>query len=77
MIRDEVGCGSGVLALLARGWSNRQIAARPVITEGTARIHAERVLGKLGLRPRAQVAAWAVQHPELCLSTDEAAGPPA
>jgi DNA-binding NarL/FixJ family response regulator len=62
-----------VVALLARGWSNRQIAARLVITAGTARIHVERILGKLGLRSRAQVAAWAVRHPELCLSTDAVA----
>jgi non-specific serine/threonine protein kinase len=65
-----------VVELLARGWSNRQIAARLAIAEGTARIHVERVLGKLRLRSRAQVAAWAVQHPELCLSTDAAADRP-
>jgi predicted ATPase/DNA-binding CsgD family transcriptional regulator/DNA-binding XRE family transcriptional regulator len=62
-----------VVALLARGWSNRQIAARLAIAEGTARIHVERILGKLGFRSRAQVAAWAVQQADLCLSTDATA----
>ena len=65
-----------VVALLAHGWSNRQIAAQLAIAEGTSRIHVERILGKLGLRSRAQVAAWAVRHPELCLSTDAPAAPP-
>jgi non-specific serine/threonine protein kinase len=50
-----------VAALAARGLSNREIAAHLVITEGTARIHVERVLGKLGLRSRAQLAAQAAE----------------
>src|SRR5262249_6179151 len=51
-----------VAALLARGLTNRQVAEALVISEGTARIHAERVLGKLELRSRFQVAGWARQH---------------
>jgi predicted ATPase/DNA-binding NarL/FixJ family response regulator/transcriptional regulator with XRE-family HTH domain len=45
--------------LLAAELSNREIADRLGIGEGTARIHVGRVLSKLGLRSRWQVAAWA------------------
>jgi DNA-binding CsgD family transcriptional regulator len=51
-----------VAALLGRGLTNRQIAAELVLTEGTANIYVKRVLRRLGLHSRAQVAAWAVQH---------------
>jgi DNA-binding NarL/FixJ family response regulator len=49
-----------VAALIGRGYTNRQIAAALVITEGTARIHVAHVLAKLGFHTRAQAAAWAV-----------------
>jgi DNA-binding CsgD family transcriptional regulator len=45
--------------LLAAQLSNREMADRLGIGEGTARIHVGRVLSKLGLRSRWQVAAWA------------------
>jgi DNA-binding NarL/FixJ family response regulator len=48
-----------VARLLARGLSNRQVADLLVITEKTAKNHAQKVLDKLGLRSRAQVAARA------------------
>ncbi|MBV9323653.1 MAG: tetratricopeptide repeat protein [Chloroflexi bacterium] len=51
-----------VAVLLARALTNRQIAEALAIREGTARIHAEHVLGKLGLRSRVQVAAWVREH---------------
>jgi non-specific serine/threonine protein kinase len=51
------------VALLARGYSNRQIATELVITEGSAHMLVVRLLNKLGLHSRAQVAAWAVEHP--------------
>jgi DNA-binding NarL/FixJ family response regulator len=51
-----------VATLLVRGLTNRQIASELVISEGTARIHVEHILAKLGFRSRAQVAAWAVEH---------------
>jgi pimeloyl-ACP methyl ester carboxylesterase/DNA-binding CsgD family transcriptional regulator len=47
-----------VAALLAQGWSNRQIAEQLVISERTAESHVERVRARLGFRSRAQVAAW-------------------
>ena len=51
-----------IAVLLAQGLTNRQIAEALVISEGTARIHAEHVLGKLALHSRVQVAAWAREH---------------
>jgi DNA-binding NarL/FixJ family response regulator len=51
-----------VVALLARGLTNRQIGQTLVVTEGTAENYVQRVLGKLGVNNRAQVAAWAVEH---------------
>jgi DNA-binding CsgD family transcriptional regulator len=49
-----------VLRLLATGQTNRAIAARLYITEGTAELHVSRILGKLGAATRAQAAALAV-----------------
>jgi non-specific serine/threonine protein kinase len=51
-----------VASLIAGGLSNRQIAARLVISERTAEAHVTNLLGKLGLRSRAQVAVWAVEQ---------------
>ena len=51
-----------VVALIARGCSNRQIAEQLVIAEGTAVRHVANILNKLGFHSRAQVAAWAVQQ---------------
>ena len=49
-----------VVRLIARGRTNKQIAAALVIAEGTADRHVSNILGKLGFSARAQVAAWAV-----------------
>ena len=48
-----------VLALLAQGMSNPTIAKRLFITGKTAEHHVSSILGKLGLRNRAQAAAFA------------------
>jgi predicted ATPase/DNA-binding CsgD family transcriptional regulator/Tfp pilus assembly protein PilF len=49
-----------VARLVARGSSNRQIAAALVISERTAEAHLSNILSKLGLSTRVQLAAWAV-----------------
>jgi DNA-binding NarL/FixJ family response regulator len=50
-----------VLARLAQGDSNRQIANHLVISEATARHHVSSVLAKLGLSRRSEAAALAVR----------------
>jgi DNA-binding NarL/FixJ family response regulator len=49
-----------VAGLVAKGWSNRQIANQLVITERSAESHVERIRARLGFRSRAQIAAWYV-----------------
>ena len=48
-----------VAALVARGLTNRQIADRLVIGEGTVATHVVHILGKLDFQSRVQVASWA------------------
>jgi predicted ATPase/DNA-binding CsgD family transcriptional regulator len=47
-----------VVALIAQGLSNKQIAARLVISSRTAESHVRHILNKLGLDSRTQIAAW-------------------
>src|SRR5262249_53169408 len=49
-----------VARLIAVGRSNKEIAAELVISQRTAENHVGRILTKLGVTCRAQVAAWAV-----------------
>jgi DNA-binding NarL/FixJ family response regulator len=51
-----------VLALLAEGLRNREIAERLVVTEATVKTHVRHVLEKLRLRNRAEAAAFAARH---------------
>jgi predicted ATPase/DNA-binding CsgD family transcriptional regulator len=51
-----------VAVLLTRGCTNRQIAGVLVISERTAGTYVQRVMNRLGLHNRAQVAVWAVEH---------------
>ena len=54
-----------VLALVARGYTNKQIADTLFVTEKTARNHVSHILEKLGLSRRSEAAAFAVEHNEL------------
>jgi predicted ATPase/DNA-binding CsgD family transcriptional regulator len=47
-----------VAVLVARGMTNREIGEKLFIAERTAEGHVERIRGKLGVRSRAEVAAW-------------------
>jgi len=48
-----------IVALIASGRSNKEIAAELVISPATAARHVANILAKLGFTSRAQVAAWA------------------
>jgi two-component system, NarL family, response regulator DevR len=51
-----------VLALVARGYTNKQIADKLSVSEKTARNHVSHILEKLGLSRRSEAAAFAVEH---------------
>jgi DNA-binding NarL/FixJ family response regulator len=51
-----------VLALLTKGMTNRQIATRLYLGEGTIRNYVSSVLSKLSLSNRAEAAAFATKH---------------
>jgi two-component system, NarL family, response regulator DevR len=51
-----------VLALVARGYTNKQIAAELYVSEKTARNHVSHILEKLGLSRRSEAAAYAVEY---------------
>ncbi len=51
-----------IVGLIAQGLTNRQIAQQLVLSERTVDTHGVNIMRKLGLRTRAQVAAWAAQQ---------------
>ncbi|MDZ4876942.1 MAG: Transcriptional regulatory protein DegU [Chroococcidiopsis cubana SAG 39.79] len=50
-----------ILALIAAGKSNQEIAATLYITPGTVRVHVHTIIQKLGVRDRTQAAVLAIQ----------------
>ncbi|MFE3054095.1 response regulator transcription factor [Nocardia sp. NPDC059239] len=53
-----------VTELVARGLSNKAIAAQLVISQRTAEGHVEHILTKLGFTSRLQIATWAAEQPD-------------
>jgi DNA-binding NarL/FixJ family response regulator len=53
-----------IVALVAQGLTNRQIATELSISEHTAATHVAKILKKLDLHSRSQLAAW-VHHGEM------------
>jgi predicted ATPase/DNA-binding CsgD family transcriptional regulator len=51
-----------VTRLIARGYRDRQVAEALHISERTAETYVARILNKLGLSSRTQLAVWATQH---------------
>ncbi|MEV6133352.1 response regulator transcription factor [Streptomyces violaceusniger] len=73
LLSQEEGGGQGrggslterereVLALIADGRSNREIARALVLSEKTVKTHVSNILMKLDLADRTQAALWAVRH---------------
>jgi DNA-binding NarL/FixJ family response regulator len=53
---------AGILKLLTRGYTNRQIADELDLSIRTVESHRANILGKLGLSSRAELVRWAADH---------------
>jgi DNA-binding CsgD family transcriptional regulator len=51
-----------IVALVAQGKTNREIAAALVLSQATVENHVDRILRRLGVRNRAAAASWAAEH---------------
>ncbi len=51
-----------ILRQIAAGQSNKQIARKFDITEGTVKVHVKNLLKKMNLRSRVEAAVWAVEN---------------
>jgi non-specific serine/threonine protein kinase len=52
-----------VALLVAEGLTNRQIGDRLVLSPRTIESHVERIMNRLGVNSRTEIAAWAARHP--------------
>lgn len=50
-----------IIQCVGQGLSNKEIASKLYLSEGTVRNNLSRILSKLSLRDRTQLAIWAVQ----------------
>jgi DNA-binding NarL/FixJ family response regulator len=60
-----------IIVLVGSGLSNKEIAAKLNLSEGTVRNSLSNILSKLGLRDRTQLAIWAVQTGAVIRSFEE------
>lgn len=51
-----------ILRHISKGLSNKNIARKLNIVEGTVKVHVKHLLRKLNLRSRVEAAVWAVEH---------------
>jgi DNA-binding NarL/FixJ family response regulator len=65
-----------ILALLARGYSNRRIAEASVLSLNTVRTHVQNVLVKLGVHSKLEAAALAVRQGLVSIEDPTAQAPP-
>jgi two-component system NarL family response regulator len=65
-----------VIKLIARGFSNKQIAAKLGVSEATARSRVASILGKLGVTDRTHAVTLALERDIIDLEDVEAQGPP-
>jgi DNA-binding NarL/FixJ family response regulator len=59
-----------VAALVAWGFSSRQVASKLHLSERTAENHVSKILRKLHLNSRAEIAGWATQQRLLALKSE-------
>lgn len=62
LLRNLTSREMEVLKGLSKGMSNKLIARKYDIAEGTVKVHVKNVLRKLNLRSRVEAAVWAVNH---------------
>ncbi len=65
-----------VATLIGRGFTNRQVAEELAITERTVEAHVSKILRKLKLRSRTQIATWTIQQGPLSADPIRRTPPP-